>query len=384
MSVSVSKDYIFEGSNCFRIRIMLSILSGKPIMIVKIRVREEEPGLLESEVSFLKLIVKSTNGSTFIIDETGTQVTFKPGLLHGGHIEHDCGLQKSISYFLQPLIILAPFCKVPIEATLTGITNDQLDVSIDALRQSTIPLVSKLISVWEKTDIELTVVSRGMPPNGGGKVFFKCPIRNTIKPINLLKPGKIKRIRGLALATRVAPNIANRMIDAAKGLLLKFIPDVYIHSDHLKGKNSGNSPGFGLSLVAETNEGIHFTGEAYSNPSGSDKGPSLPEDVAQEAVFCLFEEIYRGGCVSSINQSLVCLYMALGQPDVSKVEFGPLSPFTVQLLKHMRQILQIAFKLEVKDKSEEDERDEDLRKGSEKIMATCVGIGFSNLSKTII
>lgn len=224
-----------------------------------------------------------------------------------------------------------------------------------------------------------------MPPNGGGQIKFKCPIRNTIKPINLLKPGKIKRIRGIALATRVSPNIANRIIDKSKGLLLKFIPDVYIHSDHLKGKNSGASPGFGLCLVAETTEGITYTGEAYSNPSGSSKGPSMPEDVAQEAVYCLFEEIYRGGCVSSINQSLVCLYMALGQPDISKVEFGPLSPFTVQLLKHMKQILQITFKLEVNRKEdEEDDRDAALKKGSEKIKATCLGIGFSNLSKTII
>ena len=150
MSVSVNRDFIFEGSNCFRIRIMLSILSGRPIMIDKIRSREEEPGLKDFEVSFLKLIVKLTNGSTFVIDETGTKLTFKPGLLFGGPIEHDCGLGRCITYYLQPLITLAPFCKQSIECTLNGITNDQYDVSVDALRQSTIPLVSKLINVWGK------------------------------------------------------------------------------------------------------------------------------------------------------------------------------------------------------------------------------------------
>lgn len=246
-----------------------------------------------------------------------------------------------------------------------------------------------------------------MPPNGGGQIFFKCPIRNSIKPINMLKSSKIKRIRGIALATRVSPNIANRMIDKAKGLLLQFLPDVYIYSDHLKGKNSGKSPGFGLSLVAETITGNYYTGESYSNASGSDKGPSLPEDVAQEAVHDLFEEIYRGGCVDSHNQPLICLYMALGQTDISKVQFGPLTPYTIQLLKHMKYFLGIEFMLklenEMKKKNDEEEDDDvegeeenednqqmgeifdkNMKKGSEKIIATCLGIGFSNLSKTIL
>jgi len=41
----------------------------------------------------------------------------------------------------------------------------------------------------------------------------------------------------------VSPTIANRCIESAKSLLLKFLPDVYIYADHAKGKNSGRSPG---------------------------------------------------------------------------------------------------------------------------------------------
>ena len=38
---------------------------------------------------------------------------------------------------------------------------------------------------------------------------------------------------------RVSPSLANRLIDTAKGLLLKFLPDVYIYVDHQKGANAG-------------------------------------------------------------------------------------------------------------------------------------------------
>jgi hypothetical protein len=40
-------------------------------------------------------------------------------------------------------------------------------------------------------------------------------------------------------AMRVSPSLANRLIDTAKGLLLKFLPDVYIYVDHQKGANAG-------------------------------------------------------------------------------------------------------------------------------------------------
>jgi RNA 3'-terminal phosphate cyclase-like protein len=58
------------------------------------------------------------------------------------------------------------------------------------------------------------------------------------------------------------------MIEAAKGILLKYIPDVFILTDHRKGPASGLSPGFGITLTAETINGtfnrtiritIHFT-----------------------------------------------------------------------------------------------------------------------------
>lgn len=44
-------------------------------------------------------------------------------------------------------------------------------------------------------------------------------------------------------ALRVSPALANRIVDAAKGVLLQFLPDVYLSVDHLKGQQSGKSPG---------------------------------------------------------------------------------------------------------------------------------------------
>lgn len=170
------------------------------------------------------------------------------------------------------------------EVTLRGITNDDQDVSVDLFRTVTLPLL-KNFGIDE--GMELKIKKRGAPPKGGGEVFFRCPIVRQIKSIYLDEEGYIKRIRGLAYCTRVSPQMSNRMIDVARGLWNQFLPDVYIYSDHYRGTESGSSPGFALSLVAETTSGV-LLGTECAAVNGQ-----LPEDVATEACQSLFEEIQR-------------------------------------------------------------------------------------------
>ena len=43
---------------------------------------------------------------------------------------HDCPLSRSVGYFLEPVIMLAPFAKKPLQLTLRGITTDDDDLSV--------------------------------------------------------------------------------------------------------------------------------------------------------------------------------------------------------------------------------------------------------------
>ena len=44
---------------------------------------------------------------------------------------------------------------------------------------------------------------------------------------------------GCRYSVRVSPQMANRIVDSARSILNKFIPDIYIYTDHVKGVNSG-------------------------------------------------------------------------------------------------------------------------------------------------
>ncbi|RKP22966.1 18S rRNA biogenesis protein RCL1 [Syncephalis pseudoplumigaleata] len=257
------------------------------------------------------------------------------------------------------LIALAPFTKLPFHATLTGITSDNVDLSVDILR--TVTLVN--LKRWGlDTGIELKINKRGAPPLGGGEVTFHCPNVRQLKPVQLIDEGKIKRVRGIAYSTRVSPQTANRMVDVARSILGEFVPDVYVYTDHYKGQESGRSPGFALALVAESTTGALLSAELAAEAG------QTPEELGERAAYMLLQEIRRGGCFDVAHQWIALLWMVLCSEDVSKIRLGPLSPFTIQFLRDIKQAFGTVFKV-VEDKH------------SDTLLLSCMGTGYTNVNR---
>ncbi len=178
-----------------------------------------------------------------------------------------------------------------------------------------------------------------------------------MKTIRTLEPGQIKRIRGIAYATRVSPQMANRVMEASRSLLTRYIPDVYIYTDVYKGLESGKSPGYALTLVAESTTDCLLSAEcAYqprpykneineiipemdalntppesnlcSSPLLNDYQFPTPEDLGVRGSRLLLQEIKKGGCADTLSQWIHVLFIALGPEDVGKIRLGSLSPFT--------------------------------------------------------
>ncbi|XP_015590069.1 RNA 3'-terminal phosphate cyclase-like protein [Cephus cinctus] len=368
---------MYEGCNYLRYRLLLSTLSCKPVRITDIRAGDDDPGLREYEISFIRLLDKVTNGTRIELNETGTSLYYNPGLLVGGDLEHDCSLQRGIGYYLEGIMALAPFCKIPMNIKLRGITNNALDPSVDRIKASAIPLVKRFLA--GDNSIELIISKRGVAPMGGGEVKFLCPINKNLKTIQFQNSGMVKRIRGIACSVRVSPAIANRMVESAKGVLLNFLPDIYIHTDQSRGASSGKSPGFGISLTAETTTEVFLSGEAFSPLMTTGSLPCVPEDLGKEAALKLLDEIHRNGCVDSPFQSMAALFMALGKKDVSKITVGPLTQTMIQFLRDLRDFFGTVFKIE-HVKEEED----DTLTTQEQILLTCVGIGYTNISRRVL
>lgn len=350
----------FTGHAYFRQRLVLATLAGRPVRIDRIRPDDEEPGLRNFEASFLRLLEKLTNGSAVEINYTGTSMFYQPGIVYGGTVTHDCGTTRGIGYFLEWIVALAPFAKEELSLTLRGITSGQGDLGADTVRTVTLPHVSLFMPLDSvsmlASALELRIVKRGAAPLGGGEVFFRAPTIAALRALNFIEPGRVRKIRGIATATRVSPQMSNRMMDAARSVLNRYIPDIYLFSDVYRGDESGKSPGFSMSLVSTSTTGALHAAEATSAPGRT------PEDVGLEAARALLTEISARGCVDRTHQPLVLLLMALGPEDVAKCRMSALTPAAIQTLRDIRDALGVVFKLRI---VEDDE-----------VLVTCVGVGF--------
>ncbi|PPQ77509.1 hypothetical protein CVT25_011306 [Psilocybe cyanescens] len=355
----------FSGHQHLRSRLVLSILSGKHVRIDKIRSEDKNPGLRDYEISLLRLLEKFTNGTIIEISVTGTAILLKPGVILGGTLQHECPTSRAIGYFLEPLIMLAPFAKKPANITLKGITTDEHDFSADILRTVTLPHL-QLFGISQ--GLELRIKRRGATPGGGGEVQFMCPIVKQVKTINFVDPGRIKRIRGVAHVVRVNPQFSNRMIEASRSILNRYIPDIYLYSDIYKGDESGKSPGYALTLLAESTTSAIYCSEAISEAGVA------PEDIGLKATRALLSEVEKGGCIDERHQILVLLMMVLGSEDVGRCRMGEPTRKTIQFLRDVRSFFATSFKIVSADPPDPE---------CSQLIYSCYGTGYVNANRAL-
>ena len=373
-----------------------------------------------------------TNGTKIEINATGTQLRLKPGVLLGGAVEHDCPVGsdgcRSVSWYLEGILPLAPFGKESLELTLNGITDGTSDVdpSADYLSASILPLYIKF---GVGTDDALPppsirVAKRGAAPLGCGRVHFYCPIVKELNPIELTEFGKVKRVRGNAISCRIPPSSAARVAHSAKGVMHRLLPDVWIHTDAHSSSNTGKrnkdgsvgggcgpSPGLSVILTATTTEGICLSAECSMNHNTESSNPNnglqqqqqqqqqpierkkmeLPEDLGKRCATMLLHEIFCGGCIDTSAQTFALLMMCLTPEDVSRIRLGPLSSYTIVSLRLFKEAFGVEFKLKVDDvpllggdnddSDSEEEEDEMAGMKSSTVLCSCLGIGYRNMAR---
>lgn len=388
MSEAGSRLLKFTTHAHLRQRLVLSLLSRRPIRIDEIRSTAEQPGLNESEVSFLRLIERITEGTRIEISYSGTSVLFHPGTLSGGTHVHTCPLDRAVGWYLEPLLAIAPFGKKDLNLTLNGVTTNAVDLSVDALRTAGLPHLAMFL---ESEGVELRITRRGHPPLGGGQVNFTCPSVKAVKAgFDFTNTGRIAKIRGIAHSVRVSPQLANRLVSSARSVLNQYIPDVYIYTDVYKGEESGKSPGYAITLVASSTSHALHSSEASSCPprqlpaaSTTRWVPPSPEDVGLQAAKQLLAEIARGGCIDRGFEWLCATMLVLGAEDVGKVTVGgPFEPALVQHLRDLKRFFGTTFKIKpVVGAGAGAGAGQEEAQQQELYTLSCVGTGYTNTAR---
>ncbi|ODQ44191.1 hypothetical protein PICMEDRAFT_18453 [Pichia membranifaciens NRRL Y-2026] len=355
----------FSTHEKFTTRLVLATLSGKSIKISNIRSDALNPGLEDYEISFLRLLESVTNGSIIEISYTGTSLIYRPGLITGGSFSHNCPSSRSVSYFIIPMLMLAPFSKKKFSIVFRGLTSNKNEVGLDFIKWGFIPLMDK----FGIRDVELHTLKRGSYPNAGGEVHL---IVNSLIPqpitVHMLEIPNISSVRGIAWCTRVSPSVVNRLVDSARSVLRVTGCEVNITTDVWRGENSGKSPGFGLTLFTESKK----SPLRYILDDVAENGET-PEDLAEALSYSFLELIENSGCVPRSQLEMAFIFMVIGKEDIGRliVNRDQIDSGLVKLMRDIKSLFNTEFYFQ-----EDDEYDNAL-------IATCKGIGFTNASKKI-
>ena len=317
----------FEGSSLLRHHVVCSILSKRPIRLTHLHDDEDPMGIQPHEANFLKFIDRVTSGSSFQCTDHNTVLQFTPGMILGGSFSHEVPSQRCVTYIIEAALLLLPFAKFDSRITFVGATQGELDLSVDTIRTVTLRWL-QLFGVQSS----LRIIRRGAAPGGGGAVELDVRAIRRLTSATTKERGRVRRVRGIAFASRTAADLPQRVATAAKGELLNLLPDVYVVTDvdNSKANRNDRVSGYGVVLVAETTSKL-----CVISQESVALHQEAPEEVGKRAARLLFDQIYEGGCVDAHHQMLVLLLMALSPDEVSTVRFGQLSPSGVSALMLM-------------------------------------------------
>ncbi|OAF66165.1 putative RNA 3'-terminal phosphate cyclase-like protein [Intoshia linei] len=329
----------FENTDYLIYKLLLSTVSGKPILINSIS-KNELSGIQLYEVCLIRLVDKLTNGSEFIISPDGTKLTYKPGLLIGGKFDFKCNKEKSISYYLELVMLLSPFCRDEVQIKFNGVSHKEEEKTVEFLNITMTNFMKtclKNIHGESIANVNINQVKNSTYPCELGIVKYSYTHElgaQRIEPLLFQKFGKISKLVISYWRKNVPQIIINENIQCVKDKLTNFLPSHAIRAVELSGsrkfaKESKEgietcNNAFGFIIHADTKY-MRVASEHTCFSLGSQANVTRIQDmhgqiiqIGNEALKTFSQSLFYNGAISPDDQVCCLLFMSLSYGDISK------------------------------------------------------------------
>lgn len=197
------------GGQILRTSLALSLVTGRPFRIERIRAGRQKPGLLRQHLTAVQAAT-AIGGATVAGAELGSRtLDFTPSRVRGGEHRFAVGTAGSATLVLQAVL---PALLVAGEATrveIAGGTHNPYAPPFDFLAKSFVPLLRRM-----GASIELTLEAHGFYPAGGGRFTVAIEPSRALSPLTLLDRGEVTLlVRGVVAS--LPDKIAKREISVA-------------------------------------------------------------------------------------------------------------------------------------------------------------------------
>ena len=193
------------GGQILRTALGLSLVTGTPFTIDRIRAGRERPGLLRQHLTAVQAAAEIGKAEVRGAAIGSRTLTFRPGAVTPGTYSFSVGSAGSATLVFQTVLPALLTATEASALSFEGGTHNAWAPPYDFLEKAFLPLLGRM-----GARISTRMERRGFYPAGGGRFTVRIEPCSRLERLDLLERGKVRSRRGTAIVSSLPPGIAHR------------------------------------------------------------------------------------------------------------------------------------------------------------------------------
>jgi len=199
------------GGQILRTSLALSLVTGQPFRMERIRAKRQKPGLLRQHLTAVE--AAKTVGCAEVEGAALSSQTleFRPGPVTPGNYRFAIGTAGSATLVLQTVLPALLTASGPSTLTLEGGTHNHMAPPFDFLERCFMPLIHRM-----GPSVELELRRHGFFPAGGGRFHARVEPAKKLSRLDLLERGPIRSKQARILLSKLPEHVAERELTVVR------------------------------------------------------------------------------------------------------------------------------------------------------------------------
>ncbi len=193
------------GGQILRSALALSLVTGRPLRVSRIRAGRRKPGLLRQHLTGVKLAARIGAARVAGAELGSPALTFEPQACLGGTYEVDIGTAGSTSLVAQTVVPALLFAAEPSQLVIRGGTHARAAPPFEFLQRAWVPALAEMGAA-----VEVVLERAGFFPVGGGVLRVRVAPLTSPRALDLRERGDLIDVEARAIIGKLPREIAER------------------------------------------------------------------------------------------------------------------------------------------------------------------------------
>lgn len=202
------------GGQVLRTALGLSLCTGRPVLMTKIRARRRRPGLMHQHLTAVRAAAAIGEAKVTGDAHKSQTLSFEPRGVVPGSYRFSVGTAGSVTLVLQAVLPALLLASGPTELELEGGTHNPMAPPFEFLERTALPLIERM-----GPRVRAELKRPGFVPAGGGLIKVRVTPADRLEPLTLKSRGKLKRVSAVARVAALPASIGYRELRQIRDIL---------------------------------------------------------------------------------------------------------------------------------------------------------------------